>query len=158
MGVKCFLLVFTGLVPSALTEECRSVLTSPRTAVSLLILSGHPRGVWCGRNLLSGPCPLRSFLPVMMVCRAWPGIAQVLLLSHLRPLLARLASLTEHSSRKPLWLATSPLGMRVSPQSWKGQGGLMLSRDLSAAGPGASSSASPSGAVAGLAASSGGGR
>lgn len=155
MGVKCFLLVFTGLVPSALTEECLSVLTSPRTEVSLLILGGHLRGVWCGRNLLSGPCPLRSFLPGMMVCRAWPGIAQVLLLSHPRPLLAGLASLLEHSSRKPLWLATSPLGMWVSPQSWKCQGGLMLSWDLSAAGPRASSSSSPSRVFAVLAASSG---
>lgn len=155
MGVKCFLLVFTGLVPSALTEECLSVITSPRTEVSLLILGGPPREVWCGRNLLSGPCPLRSFLPVMTVCRAWPGTAQVLLLSHPRPLLARLASLPEHSSRKPLWLATSPLGMWVSPQSWKCQGGLMLSWDLSAAGPGASGSTSPSGVFAVLAASSG---
>ena len=51
---------FTGLVPSALTEECLSILTSPRTEVSLLILGGHQRGVWCGGNLISGPCPLKA--------------------------------------------------------------------------------------------------
>lgn len=53
----------------------------------------------------------QSFLPVTMVCRPWRGIAQALPLSHPRPLLARLAALLEHSSRKALWLVTSPLGM-----------------------------------------------
>lgn len=60
MGIKCFLLYFTGLVPSTLTEECLSVL-SPRMEVSLLILGGRPRGCGMERNLTLGSVFSASF-------------------------------------------------------------------------------------------------